>query len=182
MRTVRYDLLLLATVAIIFLPGFQCILQNTQKVELLVTDAVSGQRVSGAVVTIVPSETLPGFLGCGEVTDDAECLDIYARPLGRSQAWGVPYYGKYVATADTEGEVQLIVDSITYVTGIFGFLATPVDQVTGTSLLVRAETDAASEILTLDLAREQTISGEFFEITLLSIGEPIPVDVSTESE
>ncbi|MCH8881359.1 MAG: hypothetical protein IID34_15945 [Planctomycetes bacterium] len=50
------------------------------------------------------------------------------------------------------------------------------DEVTGVDFYVRVETDEVSEILTVEFTPGNTVSGEFFEVTVVSIGEPVPVE------
>ena len=181
MKDVRYCLLGVIAVLLPLVPGCSCGQRNTQQVELAVTNLVSKQGVPDALVTIGAAQNPSGGIPCGNVTPQ-ECLDEYAAT--RSSPSPPSSYGSYVALTAVDGRVTLVVDSIAICTGSgrpFDFdpcigEGGLVDQVTGVDFYVRVETDEVSEILTVEFTPGNTVSGEFFEVTVVSIGEPVPVE------
>ena len=180
MRNVRMCLLGMITALLPFVPGCSCFQQNTQQVVLAVTDAGSDQGLSGRIVTIAPAEDRSGWILCQQRNfTPGECLDENAAVALTSSFLGV-----YVSSTGVDGEVALVVDSFTPCgidVGLSGRIFCPIccvnlpaDQVTGVDFYVRVETDDSSEILTVEFTPGNTVSGEFFEVTVLSIGEPIP--------
>ena len=107
-----------------------------------------------------------------------ECLDENAA-LGPNTS---SFLGVYVSSTGVDGEVTLVVDSFSPCQPAYPCQNPPLDEVTGVDFYVRVVTEASSEILTVEFTPGNIVSGEFFEVTILSIGEPIPVDLSAESE
>ena len=115
-----------------------------------------------------------------------ECLDEYAE---RSSSPTSSISGEYVSSTDVDGEVTLVVDSFTQCGIDVGLsrrifcpiccVTPPADQVTGVDFYVRVATDEASEILSVEFTPGNTVSGEFFEVTVVFIGEPVAVDDDT---
>ena len=181
MRKTRLFLVFVIALSFSLVPGCSCFRHNTQKVKLELADVASEERVPGAVVTLAPPEGLVGLFlwisdngtSCAkrQITED-ECVDLYAQ-LDLSV-----YNGSYVSSSNDDGEVDLVVDSYTILSNVSDFLAASPssDQVTGVDFYVRVETDEASEILTVEFTPGNTVSGEFFKVTVVSIGEPIPVE------
>lgn len=167
---------LLGIIAVLFplVPGCTCFQHNTQQVVLAVTDAGSDQGLSGRTVTIAPAEDRPGWILCQErnLTPE-ECLDEYA---ARSPSPSSSFSGVYVSSTGVDGEVALVVDSNTPCQTAYPCQNPPLDEVTGVDFYVRVETDEVSEILTVEFTPGNTVSGEFFEVTVVSIGEPVPVE------
>lgn len=164
-------------------PGCTCAMEGTQQVDLAVARSASNEGVADAIVTIAPSQAPSqngfGWINCNELTPE-ECLDTYADR--RSSPSPPSSFGTYVASTTVDGRVTLIVDSDTVCTGSgrpFDFdPCAPglLDQVTGVDFYVRVEKDGSSEILTVEFTPGNTISGEFFEVTVVSIGEPVLVE------
>jgi hypothetical protein len=50
------------------------------------------------------------------------------------------------------------------------------DQVTGRSFLVRIRNDGASEILTVTMEAQASVSGEHYRVTILEVGNPVALD------
>ena len=186
MKTTR--LWALGIIAALFLlsPGCIPIVPGVQRVELAVTGLVSNQGVADAIVTIGAAQYGELFgvdsLSCVGLTT-AECLDRYAE-LGTSSG-ASSSDGKYVASSDDDGHVALVVTTTTECEPAtrccpLDFCSNdPEDKVTGVDFYVRIETDDATEILTVEFTPGNTVSGEFFEVTVVSIGEPIAVDEDT---
>ena len=173
----RTRLWLLGSVAVLLpvVPGCILILPGIQRVELVVTALGSNQRVAEAIVTIGAAQAVGLEFGvesiyCDELTPE-ECLDQYAA-LG---AFG----GTYVASTDVDGHVALVVATTsvceppTTCCPLDPCANDPDDHVTGVQFHVRVVTEASSEILTVEFTPGNTVSGEFFEVTVLSIGEPV---------
>ncbi len=164
-------------------PGCIPIVLGVQRVELAVTGLVSNQGVADAVVTIGATQGGELFgvdsLSCAGLTT-AECLDRYAE-LGTSSG-ASSSDGKYVASSDDDGHVALVVtttsecESATRCCPLEFCSNDPEDHVTGVDFYVRVEKHGSSEILTLEFTPGNTISGEFFEVTVVSIGEPIATE------
>lgn len=181
MKDVRYCLLGVIAVLLPLVPGCSCGQRNTQQVELAVTELVSEQGVADALITIGASQYQSGGIPCRNLTPE-ECLDVYAAT--RSFPNPPSSYGTYVGSTDGDGRVTLVVDSIAFCTGSgrpFDFDPCTgegglVDQVTRVDFYVRVETDEVSEILTVEFTPGNTVSGEFFEVTVVSVGEPVPVE------
>ena len=181
MRNTRLFLVFVIALSFPLVPGCSCGQRNTQQVELAVTDLVSKQGVADALVTIGAAQNPSGGIPCGNVTPQ-ECLDEYAAT--RSSPSPPSSYGTYVALTAVDGRVTLVVDSIAICTGSgrpFDFdpcigEGSLVDQVTGVDFYVRVETDEATEILTIEFTPGNSVSGEFFEVTVVSIGEPVRVE------
>ena len=184
MRNRRVFLIGIITAWFPLVPGCQCFQHATQEVRLVVKNTTSGQGAPDAIVTIAPGVDLPGLIRCGERDLTAiECLDEYAE---RSSSPSSSISGEYVSSTDVDGEVTLVVDSFTQCgidVGLSGRIFCPiccvnppVDQVTGVDFYVRVETEASSEILTVEFTPGESVTGEFFEVTVVSIGEPVPVE------
>ena len=168
---------LLGIIAVLFplVPGCTCFQHNTQQVVLAVTDAGSDQGLSGRTVTIAPAEDRPGWILCQQrnLTPE-ECLDENAaRSLSASSFLGV-----YVSSTGVDGEVAFVVDSFTACQTAYLCQNPPLDEVTGVDFYVRVETDEVSEILTVEFTPGNTVSGEFFEVTVVTIGEPVSIEDS----
>lgn len=130
---------------------------GTQEITLGLIDVQTAKAVADALVTFT---LLPTYLT--SVLRHEERLDRY----GRS------------ALSDESGQVVLTDDyQVVCGGGLFPFVGprTPVpDLVTGNTYVLLMETDAAAEILTVEFTPGNTVSGEFFEVTVVSIGEPVP--------
>ena len=174
MRKTRLCVLSIIAVWFPLVPGCTCFQHNTQQVVLAVTDAGSDQGLSGRTVTIAPAEDRPGWILCQErnLTPE-ECLEEYA---ARSLSSSSSLSGVYVSSTGVDGAVALVVDSFTPCQTAYPCQNPPLDEVTGVDFYVRVETDEVSEILTVEFTPGNTVSGEFFEVTVVSIGEPVPVE------
>ena len=176
---------LIGIIAVLFLlsPGCIPIVPGVQRVELAVTGLVSNQGVADAIVTIGPPRQVSMFgvdsIPCVGLTT-AECLDRYAE-LGTFSS-GSFSDGKYVASSDDDGQVSLVVTTTTACEPDtrccpLEFCSNdPEDHVTGVDFYVRVEKDGSSEILTVEFTPGNTVAGEFFEVTVVSVGEPVPVE------
>lgn len=181
MRKTRLWVLGIIAVLLPLVPGCSCGQQNTQQIELAVTSPVSRQGVADALITIAAAQYQSGGLPCSDLTPEA-CLDAHAAT--RPSANPPSSYGMYVGSTDGDGRVTLVADSTTICTGSgrpFDFDPCSgegglVDQVTGVDFYVRVETDDATEILTVEFTPGNTVSGEFFAVTVVSIGEPVRVE------
>ena len=164
-------------------PGCIPIVQGVQEVELVVTALTSNQGVADAIVTIGAVQH-GGLFGVNSLSCDgltpAECLDEYAE-LGPSPG-ASSSAGTYVESSDVDGQVVLVVTTTTECEPPttccpLEFCSNdPEDQVTGVDFYVRVEKDGETEILTVEFTPGNTVSGEFFEVTVVSIGEPVPVE------
>lgn len=181
MRKTRFCVLGIIAVLLPLVPGCSCGQQNTQQVELGVTSPVSRQGVADALITIAAAQYQSGGLRCSDLTPEA-CLDAHAatRPSPNPPS----SHGTYVGSTDGNGRVTLVADSTTVCTGsgrpfdfdpCFGEGGL-VDQVTGVDFYVRVVTDEATEILTVEFTPGITVAGEFFEVTVVSVGEPVPIE------
>lgn len=183
MRKTRFCVLGVIAVLFLLSPGCIPIVPGVQQVGLAITALASNQAVADAIVTIgVPRQAgLFGVdsLNCVGLTT-AECLDRYAE-LGTSSG-ASSSDGKYVASSDDDGHVALVVttttecESATRCCPLEFCSNDPEDHVTGVDFYVRVETDEATEILTVEFTPGNTVSGEDFEVTVVSIGEPVPVE------
>ncbi len=180
MRKTRLSVLGIIVILLPLVPGCSCGQDNTQEVELAVASLVSRQGVADALITIAAAEYQSGGLSCGDLTPE-ECLDAHAET--RSSPNPPSSYGTYVGSTDGDGRVTLVADSSTICRGpipLFSFDPCIehglVDEVTGVDFYVRVVTDEATEILTVEFTPGNTVSGEFFEVTVVSIGEPVPVE------
>ncbi len=183
MRKTRFCVLGIVVVLVPLSSSCIPIVPGIQSVELAVTVLASNQRVADAIVTIGVAQHGGLFgvdsLNCVGLTT-AECLDRYAE-LGTSS--GVSSSdGKYVASSDDDGQVALVVTTTTECEPAtrccpLEFCSNnPEDHVTGVDFYVRVETDEVSEILTVEFTPGNVVSGEFFEVTVVSIGEPVRVE------
>ncbi len=174
MRTTRLWVLSIIAVLFPLVPGCTCFQHNTQQAVLAVTDAGSGQGLSGGTVTIAPAEDRSGWILCQERSlTPEECLDEYAE---RSTSPTSSFLGEYVSSTAVDGGVTLVVDSFSPRQPAYPCQNPPLDEVTGVEFYVRVETEGSTEILTVEFTPGNTVSGEFFEVTVVSIGEPVPVE------
>ncbi len=130
-----------------------------QETTLRIVDSETGNATTNAVVTFALRPTSPH-----SVLSDDERLDQS----------GVS------ARTDENGRVLFTEESfILCGGGPFPFVGPRTypdplpDFVTGTTYLVRVETETASEILTVEFTTGNTLSGEFFEVTVVTIDEPV---------
>lgn len=145
-------------VAVFLIAGCDAIFPNEQLAEIRIADVASGEDVSSAIVTIAPEYR--ERIAWADLTDD-EYLD-----LDRLQ--------NDSKTTGDDGEAVLALYSLT----ICGWpiICDPLrDQVTGELYLIRIETDGASEILTVEMSVDNSVSGESFTVTVVSIGQPMLV-------